>query len=597
MVGLGDLPGSRFVSGATGISGDGSVIVGHGDTEQPGGQRAFRWTADGGIVSLGSLRGHEPDSSAATAVSHDGSVVVGRGSPSLFSIEAFRWTAAGGMIGLGFLPTDGYSYATGVSADGSAVVGSSSHLSDNGEGGITVIWQAFRWTARDGLVGLGTMSGHESSEARGVSADGSVVVGGGGPAFIWDEAHGMRSLSDVLRDLGADLSGWELHNATGISANGLTVVGTGTDPSGEPIGWIATIPEPVNLLLLTLPCLLLARRRRRAGLSPVSVTRPRQASDNDKERTPVRIHRIVAVQFALALLAVPSRTRAAEATLRPLDFYPSAISADATTVVGESAGAVRWTADGGTVRLGDGSATALSADGSVVVGGRPAMIGNSLTSEAFRWTANTGMVALPPLPNGVRASTPPASRATARSSWDRRRWPTAGECLEPGSLLWTADGRVSSLDFFARAISTDGAAVVGNRHCDSLSVRWTATGGIVGLGSMVGFDSSLAAAVSRDGSVAVGNVHRECENLSNCNFARRRRFAGPPTRGTSRSACSPAPGPAAGTRSPATAPSSLGPAATLVAPTARRSFGMRRLACGVFERNWQTSGWTRRVGG
>ncbi len=38
--------------------------------------------------------------------------------------------------------------------------------------------EAFRWTSGGGMVGLGDLPGGESdSEANGVSADGSVVVG------------------------------------------------------------------------------------------------------------------------------------------------------------------------------------------------------------------------------------------------------------------------------------------------------------------------------------------------------------------------------------------------------------------------------------
>src|SRR5499427_7306088 len=66
--------------------------------------------------------------------------------------------------GLGFLPGRNQSDAHGVNADGTVVVGSS-----NG--------QAFRWTAASGMVGLGALP-PTLSVARGVNADGTVVVGG-----------------------------------------------------------------------------------------------------------------------------------------------------------------------------------------------------------------------------------------------------------------------------------------------------------------------------------------------------------------------------------------------------------------------------------
>ena len=62
------------------------------------------------------------DLSALTAmgISGDGTVVVGHSS-SAFGKEAFRWTEAEGMIGLGGLPAENKSEANAISADGSIV--------------------------------------------------------------------------------------------------------------------------------------------------------------------------------------------------------------------------------------------------------------------------------------------------------------------------------------------------------------------------------------------------------------------------------------------------------------------------------------------
>lgn len=74
------------------------------------------------FTGLGYLLGGQ-NSSGATAVSPDGSVIVGH-SESASGIEAFRWTSNGGMVGLGDLPGgEFYSSATGVSADGSVISG------------------------------------------------------------------------------------------------------------------------------------------------------------------------------------------------------------------------------------------------------------------------------------------------------------------------------------------------------------------------------------------------------------------------------------------------------------------------------------------
>jgi probable HAF family extracellular repeat protein len=50
MVGLGDLPGGSFSSVAVGVSSDGSVVVGVGNSAS--GNEAFRWTQAEGMRRL-----------------------------------------------------------------------------------------------------------------------------------------------------------------------------------------------------------------------------------------------------------------------------------------------------------------------------------------------------------------------------------------------------------------------------------------------------------------------------------------------------------------------------------------------------------------
>ncbi len=268
IIGLGDLSGGGFGSLARAVSADGSVIV--GESSSASGNEAFLWE-NGVMVGLGDLPGGE-FYSAAFGVSADGSVIVGE-SVSASGTEAFRWTAETGMVGLGDLPGgEFYSAAFGVSADGSVIVGISSSASG---------YEAFRWEDlnNNGMVdpgetldnhpefGLGDLPGGSFySCAYDVSADGSVVVGGGisgfDPPFIWDETNGMRNLKDILvNDCGLDLTNWQLYNATGISADGFTIVGDGRGPpQGFERGWIATIPEPATVLMLGLGGLMLRRK-------------------------------------------------------------------------------------------------------------------------------------------------------------------------------------------------------------------------------------------------------------------------------------------------------------------------------------------------
>ncbi len=55
--GLGDLPGGRFSSYASGVSADGSVVVGSSESTAMFTVEAFRWTQSTGMVGLGDLPG------------------------------------------------------------------------------------------------------------------------------------------------------------------------------------------------------------------------------------------------------------------------------------------------------------------------------------------------------------------------------------------------------------------------------------------------------------------------------------------------------------------------------------------------------------
>ena len=258
-------PGAAYA-----VSRDGSVVAGNDSLN------AFRWTEAGGLQSLG--MGTFPSATDAWGMSADGSVVVGRAQPARAGYEAFRWTESTGTVGLGVLPGGWHSEATAASADGSVVVGRS-NTSD-------ARFHAVRWTAEGGMQSLdGAPCGTMDSHAAAVSADGSVVTGmmnigfAPGQAFIWDEQRGLRNLRDRLVTLGLNLDGWTLTEATGISADGTVLVGHGVNSAGATEAWLAVVPEPstAGVLLISAAALAAGRtvraRRARPAVSRIDKTR------------------------------------------------------------------------------------------------------------------------------------------------------------------------------------------------------------------------------------------------------------------------------------------------------------------------------------
>ena len=290
MEGLGDFAGGAFYSAGLGISADGLVIVGDGQSAL--GKQAFRWTEAIGMLPLIS----DQSGNIAYATNADGSMVTGQNGEGSGQ-DAFCWEDDGdGVPEIGEtqllpdLPGGGvYGNALAISDDGSVIVGHAQD--DTGPAIVPTMWtrpgndwevspleprgltgkatdvsptgsavvgyrsnEAFRWTQATGMVGLGDLEGGSAlSVAYGVSADGSVVVGvgsspAGEEAIIWDETYGMRNLRQVLNAYGVDLTDWTLSVALGISDDGRTIVGRGINPDGNTEAWIALIPEPAPLL-------------------------------------------------------------------------------------------------------------------------------------------------------------------------------------------------------------------------------------------------------------------------------------------------------------------------------------------------------------
>ncbi len=198
------------------------------------------------------------------------------------------------------------------------------------------------------------------------------------------------------------------------------------------------------------------------------------------------------------------------------------INADGTVVVGygTSAGgteAFRWTAGTGMVGLGDltggifySTGQKINDDGSVIIGTSY----GTLNYEAFRWTAGSGMTALGALAgglysyaNGVSAdgSVVVGYSMSAASGFGRGeafRW-TSGT-----GMVSLGDFAGGVLDSQAYATNSDGSIIVGyGTNASGIEAfRWTSGTGLVGLGELAGGSYfSNAKAISADETVIVGD--------------------------------------------------------------------------------------------
>lgn len=223
------------------LSHDGSVAV--GSTFLGGLIRAFRWTAATGVVDIGG----EPGADVfAHAASSDGRVIVGSVNTGS-GRRAFRWSLDDGMSEID-LGGDVFSEATAVSPDGRFIAGYGDVPGQTGSG--------FTWTAADGVRSLPFPPGLAGTQQPiAVSRDGHIVFGtifvsgtGVQLAFVWDDLHGTRLLSDLLLEQGAnEVSGWTLATIAAASDDGLTLTGIGVESAiSSSAPWLATISAPAR---------------------------------------------------------------------------------------------------------------------------------------------------------------------------------------------------------------------------------------------------------------------------------------------------------------------------------------------------------------
>lgn len=240
----------------TGVSATGTVVVGQSDVVAVSGDKAFRAT-NGIATNLGALPPTPPrtfSTSRALGVSRDGNVVVGSSDRGANFREAIRWTAAGGLVSLGKLPGADWSEAMTASADGAVVAGFSGIVNANNH-------KLFRWTSA-GMVDLGALPVqccNQYAVPYAMSGDGNLIGGlgrgqlfadpnsDGLVAWLWTPRDGVRRLVDVLTAADAALTEnfiltggdrslpgkWSLSGILGMSVDGRFVVGYGVTSDGD----------------------------------------------------------------------------------------------------------------------------------------------------------------------------------------------------------------------------------------------------------------------------------------------------------------------------------------------------------------------------
>jgi probable HAF family extracellular repeat protein len=258
--------------------------------------------------------------------------------------------------GLGYGPGN-QSVARGISADGSTVVGYAVRPHDSDSTGEVPV----RWTSAQGMQQLTGFGPFEEARAQAVSGDGSVIVGNS-PAFLWTSAGGP-----------GPIPGMDLPLAFGVSADGSTVVGY----YGNAFRWTAATGAQSLGVLPGQSSFSEANGVNRDGSVVVG------SSDSAAGH---EAFRWTAVTGMRGVGDLPGSDVYSEAT---------AVSGDGSTVVGRGLtdngfDAFAWTESGGLRDLGRlsptdvaSSALAVNADGSVV--------GGTSNDIAFVWTPAAGM--------------------------------------------------------------------------------------------------------------------------------------------------------------------------------------------------------------
>jgi uncharacterized membrane protein len=228
--GVGIIP-YGWSSYATGVSGDGSVVVGAvysptGGSDGLGGYIAMKWTKAGGRVLLGLLE--QGDSSWAYGASGDGAIISGEAcDQECTSVQPFRWIDPGPIEPLGYMPGSSYSCGLGISDDGSTIAGYAV------QDGTYDVYPTF-WREGLGVVQMSRFPGGGTAIAHTASADGAFLAGRG---FDVDRRQQAARWSDggTIQGLGflADPGPITYSIGRGITPEGAMVVGTAHGADGE----------------------------------------------------------------------------------------------------------------------------------------------------------------------------------------------------------------------------------------------------------------------------------------------------------------------------------------------------------------------------
>ena len=342
---------------------------------------------------------------------------------STFIVAASGLAGAADIESLGSLGGSSvFLWSSPISADGTVVVGASNITGNTAR-------HAFRWSGGV-MTDIGTLPGGGTySWANGVSGDGTVVVGEASiagdavnHAFSWTAGGGMIDLGTL---------GGSNSVAYAASANGSVIVGrseiTG-NTNTHAFRWSGGVMTDLGTLAGHTESYAVGVS---ADGSVVAGTSSPGGGGN-----PLAFRWVGGVMTSLG-------------TIGGAYSDASALSADGSTVVGiaDTAGgenhAFRWNGgvmtDLGTLGGDRSEAQAVSADGAVVVGSATDA-GN--TDRAFRWTAATGMQSVESL------------------------LAAAGVTLAPGSSLFRANG-----------VSADGSVIVGKYNTGPLYIARLSSSG------------------------------------------------------------------------------------------------------------------------